>query len=246
MSFCVCRYSVQMNLICKKYYKTLFYGLLDMAIVNALIVHRVYAEKIRAKPLSHADFIVQLHEELLLLKTEDFTDANNVHDDEPTRREPTPRGPTVYVTSHKFGVSTDKTPSGHTKSRVCKVCSIYNQAQEAEERTGANTTRYFCVDCSNDRGKVYLCNVARRLSQGNALSCFSIWHSLWKNGEAIPAQSDSQTIRWRKSKEEKPSRQTDTPCSQISLDTPLSQVSMESLLSTDSLESSTSFDYSYV
>ncbi|EGZ17606.1 hypothetical protein PHYSODRAFT_419198, partial [Phytophthora sojae] len=49
----------------KKYYKTVFYGLLDIAVINAFITHREYAKSVGGKPLSHADFLIQLHEELL-------------------------------------------------------------------------------------------------------------------------------------------------------------------------------------
>ncbi|EGZ09547.1 hypothetical protein PHYSODRAFT_416846, partial [Phytophthora sojae] len=59
------RYSIQRVMRPKKYYKTVFYGLLDIAVINAFITHCEYAKSVGENPLSHADFLIQLHEELL-------------------------------------------------------------------------------------------------------------------------------------------------------------------------------------
>jgi hypothetical protein len=66
------RYSVQRSLRAKKYYMTLFFGLIDMALVNMYIVHCQYCKSVGEKPLSHAKFRAQLHHQLISRTEEDF------------------------------------------------------------------------------------------------------------------------------------------------------------------------------
>ncbi|EGZ16988.1 hypothetical protein PHYSODRAFT_399314, partial [Phytophthora sojae] len=65
----------QLRLQRYKYYKTVFYGLLYIAVINAFITHREYTKLVGGKPLSQADFRIQLHEELLALGDDDFLDT---------------------------------------------------------------------------------------------------------------------------------------------------------------------------
>ena len=49
------RFSIQLSIRCKKYYKSLFFGLVDMALVNAYIVYETaFKQKQQTPPLSHA------------------------------------------------------------------------------------------------------------------------------------------------------------------------------------------------
>ena len=66
------RYSLRMATKMTKYYKTLFLGLVDMALVNAYIIHRCHAQAKGEKPTSHADFFATLHAQLLGLRAVDF------------------------------------------------------------------------------------------------------------------------------------------------------------------------------
>ena len=66
------RYSVQRSVRFAKYYKMLFLGLFDMALVNSYIVHREYCRSVGEKPLSHALFRTRLHEQLLELTPAKF------------------------------------------------------------------------------------------------------------------------------------------------------------------------------
>lgn len=59
------RYSVQLCYKTRKYYKTLFLGLLDMALVNAFIVHRHYRKVNNRRPPKHFSFFEELMEQLL-------------------------------------------------------------------------------------------------------------------------------------------------------------------------------------
>ncbi|KAG3234759.1 hypothetical protein PI124_g20193 [Phytophthora idaei] len=59
------RYSVQLGYKSRKYYRTLFLGLLDMALVNAFIVHRHNRKVNGQRPPSHFAFFEELMEQLL-------------------------------------------------------------------------------------------------------------------------------------------------------------------------------------
>ncbi|KAE8960380.1 hypothetical protein PR001_g30404, partial [Phytophthora rubi] len=64
------RYSVQLCYKRRKYYKTLFLGLLDMALVNAFIVYR-YNKKVNNKrPPKHSAFLEELMEQLLAVDSD--------------------------------------------------------------------------------------------------------------------------------------------------------------------------------
>eukprot|EP00644_Phytophthora_capsici_P002951 jgi/Phyca11/102521/e_gw1.7.1042.1 len=56
-------------------------------------------------------------------------------------------------------------------------------------RTRSFESGYFCRTCSiAKKGRVALCNKARRLDHGSDLTCSQIWHQTWKNGTAIPPE----------------------------------------------------------
>nr|KAE8917599.1 hypothetical protein PF009_g32080 [Phytophthora fragariae] len=64
------RYSVQLCYKTRKHYKTLFLGLLDMALVNAFIVYR-YNKKVNNKrPPKHSAFLEELMEQLLAVDSD--------------------------------------------------------------------------------------------------------------------------------------------------------------------------------
>lgn len=228
----ICSYSIQRHMRYTKYYKNLFLGLLDMAIVNAFIVHRMYAESIQETPLSHVDFLVQLHEELLAVTDEDMEDDASQDALVVAPLPPvSPSIPTAFQlvnTQHTMAMSSDQTNGGHFKFRACKVCSILRGSRSEcdGERAPAFTTRCYCKECSNERGRVFLCNKVRRIDEGNHISCFNIWHSVWKNGTILP----SKTIRMRKTAED--ARAVATP-----------QDSIGTLFSPSSVFSSESVDY---
>lgn len=185
------RYSVQRSVRFAKYYKMLFLGLFDMGMVNSYVVHREYCKSKGEKPLSHANFRLVLHEQLLQLTAGEVADV-------PPRdlsgdlgmRSPSYSG---TVTNHTLIASLDKKPSGGIRFRVCKVCAILHKSGQA---TSAATTRWYCKECSNEKGRVYLCNVVHRDDEGNQLTCFQTWHRLWKNGTE---RFEGNSIRLRKS-----------------------------------------------
>ncbi|KAG3237253.1 hypothetical protein PI124_g17753 [Phytophthora idaei] len=66
------RYSLQQQTKCKKYYKAVFPGLVDMAVVNAYIVYREARKKRGVNSMTHAEFLTQLQAQMLELTEEDF------------------------------------------------------------------------------------------------------------------------------------------------------------------------------
>jgi hypothetical protein len=171
------RYSVQRSLCVKKYYKSLFFGLFDMALVNAYVVHREYCKSSLQKPRSHAQFRMLLHEQLINLSAADF-------DDVPSPETPTtarsPRHQRSIVTTHHLEFTDDKQASGKMRYRVCKVCSL----RQGDGNQTIGRTRAYCVECSTEKSRVYLCDRIRGSEDGNHMTCFQIWHQLWQNGAA--------------------------------------------------------------
>lgn len=69
------RYSIQMSVKFLKYYKTVFFGLVDLAVTNAYITFKWHAKKQGKPAMVRADFMTVLHKQLLQMKAEDFADA---------------------------------------------------------------------------------------------------------------------------------------------------------------------------
>ncbi|DAZ92780.1 TPA: hypothetical protein N0F65_000339 [Lagenidium giganteum] len=69
------RYSLQLSFQFQKYYKSLFIGLLDVALVNAFIVHKKYCEQHHIKTPSHHEFLSKLHVAMLAWSDEDIVSA---------------------------------------------------------------------------------------------------------------------------------------------------------------------------
>ncbi|POM70805.1 Hypothetical protein PHPALM_12708, partial [Phytophthora palmivora] len=65
------RCSLQRAVTFRKCYKSLFLGLVDLAIVNGYIVHRAHHAAKSTRPLTHVQYLRKLHLELINLKGED-------------------------------------------------------------------------------------------------------------------------------------------------------------------------------
>lgn len=175
------RYSVQRSLVSKKYYKSLFFGLFDMALVNAYIVHQQYCKSISEKPMSHAEFRLLLHTQLINLTEEAFEEIATSS----TASSPASiRTGSGSVTSHHLEISDDKQPCGKVRYRVCKVCSLLN----TDRSMPIGKSRAYCHECSTEKSRVYLCDRIRSTGNGNHMTCFQIWHQLWRNGTVQPGE----------------------------------------------------------
>ncbi|OWY96899.1 hypothetical protein PHMEG_00032715, partial [Phytophthora megakarya] len=64
------------------------------------------------------------------------------------------------------------------RQRQCKVCTIRKTVSSKRQ-----VTRFYCPKCSNGSKRVYLCDKVRQDHYpNNNLTCYEIWHQLWRNG----------------------------------------------------------------
>ncbi|ETP25834.1 hypothetical protein F441_01328 [Phytophthora nicotianae CJ01A1] len=168
------RYSIQRAIRMRKYYKTIFLGLVDIAMVNAFIIHKL-AMRSRGRTVpTHAVFMRRLHIALLGQTNEDFDGDDDLAD---LVTEPLPR------TAHALELTNERN-GGKRRQWLCKVCSAY-----AGSGVRSFETSYSCPTCTKaKKGRVTLCNKARRLQHGSILTCNQIWHQSWRNGMAIPPE----------------------------------------------------------
>ncbi|KAE9019498.1 hypothetical protein PR001_g13862 [Phytophthora rubi] len=173
------RYSVQLAYKTRKYYKTLFLGLVDMALVNAFIVHRLYRKQINKRHMKHYAFLEMLMEQLLavdedtFVEIEEATQAKERTAPSPGRTDSTQQGAvnaaaTIFDDGHCPQENPDTVDCEHgvkRRHRSCKVCAIFKVKPR-------KFTKYYCPECStgNRREK----------------TCFQIWHEDWSNGNDIP------------------------------------------------------------
>lgn len=181
------RYSLQKAVCYRKYYKALFLGLVDMAIINGYVVHRTVCDHRGERYMILADYMNQLHKGPLALTKSDVTRNINAEDLIPT---PTRRP------DHELTQSDDMYHGGDRQKRrqhLCKVCSALSAP-----KTKSFETTWYCRTCSTCvGGQVSLCDRVRRKDSGNMLSCSQIWHEEWVNGTAIPPALRKK-IRFRK------------------------------------------------
>ncbi|POM76667.1 LOW QUALITY PROTEIN: Hypothetical protein PHPALM_6067 [Phytophthora palmivora] len=205
------RYSMHRAVTFRKYYKSLFLGLVDLAIVNGFIIHRAY----------HADDTTidtcpvpsELHMDLINLKSEDMFVGNKFGAgalptgtfltcrfmlvDSPKSTESTggPATPTldeeaVGCTQHlpqqvKNGEDTQNSPNESSATVMC--AHYFGQMGNAVE---LRRTIAISVSVHN---QCFCCIV-----DGVRISCWEMWHTTYKSGAAIPEHLQSK-IRLRKS-----------------------------------------------
>uniref|UniRef100_H3GUJ8 Uncharacterized protein n=1 Tax=Phytophthora ramorum TaxID=164328 RepID=H3GUJ8_PHYRM len=187
------RYSVQRSITFRKYYKSLFLGLVDLALTNGYIVHRVYRKKRNMKAMTHVQYMCKLHMQLIELKAEDIYEGNTFQAGECISGE-------IYETpGAEWHVPKQgdawREHSGQRKrvQKNCKVCTILND----DGKRGATTT-YYCDGCDFP-GPIYLCMKPKWPVKNAIMSCWEIWHSEYKNGKEIRANKKGR-IRVRATK----------------------------------------------
>lgn len=179
------RYSIQKALRHRSYYKNLFFGIVDMALVNGFIIHKLVMKE-QGKPVpTHADYLARLHVELLAQQKVDF--QGNMHAQNLLS---TPLAGQPHVLT-----KTAETYKNKVRQYLCKVCSAYSDKEHRSFETP-----YSCEECSlTFGGRVALCNKVRREERGNTDTCHQTWHITWKNGTIIPPDMRKK-IRFRKRK----------------------------------------------
>jgi hypothetical protein len=173
-------YSLQTSTKFTKYYKSLFLGFVDLALVNAYISHKEAAKIAGTMAMKRAEWYSILQNQLLQLKAEDFA---GVVVTPPTAIQKRKRS-AVRLT-HVLEQGEDwVTVSGVQKrrQRSCKVCALLR----TDPKKKSFATTFFCERCSIDNAKCWLCNKIRRQYKGVAKTCFEIWHDDFDGGLAIP------------------------------------------------------------
>ncbi|OWY94291.1 hypothetical protein PHMEG_00036018 [Phytophthora megakarya] len=195
----------------KKYYHTIFLGLVDMALINAYIIYRRVqstAAPGRA-PATHAEFQRLMQRALLDVGPANFSGDLSVEAlvDTPVSKSSGPRYtlPANHMTKQVEVYRTTRGKNGkESKKRRqygCKVCSLLRPSKTPWETT------YYCVECSEakmkgagdsnigGKGKIYLCQKVRQHDPSgatNSATCSQIWHDLWRGGTNIPPTPRSQ------------------------------------------------------
>ena len=130
-------YSIQRARKFVKNYKSLFLGLVDMAIVNSFIVHKLMAKALKKPCLSHYAFMRLLHTQLIGLEEPSA---------QPPSNEATNEAATRSFYDH-IPIRSNKRKGGHggTVQRYsCKVCSI----SRAKGAPRGYDTPFHCGKCS--------------------------------------------------------------------------------------------------
>ncbi|GMF25359.1 unnamed protein product [Phytophthora fragariaefolia] len=189
------RFSLQTSTTFLKYYKSLFLGFVDMAMVNAYLSHKEAARMAGMPAMARGGWFCLLQNQLLQLKDHDFDGvvATPLLTGQKRRRAPvshthTPEQNEDWVTV--TGVQ-------KLRQRSCKVCALLRT--DSSKKSYATT--YFCERCSLDDVKMWLCNKIRREFKGVAKTCFEIWHDDFDAGEAIPPTLGKRVVLRRPGQE---------------------------------------------
>ena len=169
------RYSIQLAIRFKKYCKSIFLGLVDMALVNAFIIYRFRKTKEKQRT-SRDEFLSTLQNQLLSLQPQDLemdqeeVAEMNAHESNLHHLEESPEFQIVGTRKKR-------------RQRACKVCSLLRSNDTAR----SYNSKYYCPACSQGKKRIYLCDRVRRAESGNSLTCFQVWHFQWKSGLQLPA-----------------------------------------------------------
>ncbi|KAE9341411.1 hypothetical protein PR003_g10004 [Phytophthora rubi] len=185
------RYSLQLAVRCRKYYKTIFLGLVDIAIVNCFIVYREAQKKRGETPADHATFLQVLQTQLLQVTAGDFVEE--VFSPGPQMQERTDAIPTEHKLTEFPQWTQIREGFRKRPQHQCKVCSI--RKTKVGQRSA---TRFYCDACSDGTKRVYLCDRVRPDHYpGNTMTCHQIWHVKWKNGDERPRPRIGRDIQMR-------------------------------------------------
>uniref|UniRef100_H3GHY6 PiggyBac transposable element-derived protein domain-containing protein n=1 Tax=Phytophthora ramorum TaxID=164328 RepID=H3GHY6_PHYRM len=137
------RSSLQLARRYKKYYKSLFLGLMDLAIINGFIIYNYRRVADGKSKVSHARFLKELQLQLCQLQDDDWDQL--IRDQ---GLQPTPTKSNRTVTAH-VPVQTDEWQKGNgnetrkRQQRACKVCSVLKREDQSR---GGETT---CLQAEN-------------------------------------------------------------------------------------------------
>ncbi|POM62206.1 Pleiotropic drug resistance protein [Phytophthora palmivora] len=134
----------------RKYYKTLFLGLVDMALVNAFIGFRHYKKVNAERPAKHYAFFENLMDQLLAVDAKTYesihaaTRAENRTAVSPARSTSNEQRTPVQMEELVVSSDTPDTVQGKKtkRQRSCKVCDILKTKPR-------KYSQYYCPECSS-------------------------------------------------------------------------------------------------
>ncbi|POM65476.1 Hypothetical protein PHPALM_18797 [Phytophthora palmivora] len=133
--------------------------MLDLALVNAFIVHKLALKRVNKPVPTHTAFMRLLQTtELLSQTSEDFVAGDDLAD---RVIEPLPRHPHMLE-------KTEEMNGIKRRQWLCKVCSEYAGAGVRSCETSC-----FCVVCSREK-------------KTRRTHLRQVWHHIWKNGATMP------------------------------------------------------------
>ncbi|ETM47492.1 hypothetical protein L914_07803 [Phytophthora nicotianae] len=161
------RYSLQLQTWYKKYYRAIFMGLVDVAIVNAYIVFPEAQKRIDVRPTSHAGFLLELYAQLLAMKREVFVERSTAS-----------------------GVNSDEEDlAPFTRDHEPVECPDWQVVNGVASVVRGNVNK-------SDKAQLFLCNKVWKHYPGNSMTCFQIWHK-WDNGAKRPRPRCGRDIQSR-------------------------------------------------
>ncbi|GMF56984.1 unnamed protein product [Phytophthora fragariaefolia] len=194
------RYSLQLAIKYKKYYKSLFLGLIDLAAINPYVIHNARRAADGMRKLNHVKFLKKLHLELRQLRDDDWVSLLNPNETTPSKSRTKP------PTARHLPVQNDEWRPGNNqtgrkrRTRVCKVCSLLKDSDDIRD----GDSSIYCSDCKltttskqPKAWRVFLYDKARRKYNGVSMTRFDIWHRVWKNSTLLPTLARKRKIRAR-------------------------------------------------
>jgi hypothetical protein len=188
------KFSLQLSTKFKKYYKSLFLGFIDLALVNAYISHKEAAKMQGKHPMTRGDWLGVLQNQLLQIKAADF--AGVVPTPPPANQKR--KRSSLRLTPQLDQCNDWVTVSGVQKrrQRSCKVCALLRT-----DKKKSFATSYFCERCSLDDAKCWLCPKIRREYKGVGKTCYDIWHDDFECGDNIPSTLGKRVVMRRPGQE---------------------------------------------
>ncbi|KAG4058093.1 hypothetical protein PC123_g6933 [Phytophthora cactorum] len=168
------RYSLQLAIKYKKYYKSLFLGLVDLAVINACIVCNARRIAGGMRTGKHVKFLKQLDHELCQLREEDWKVLVST---ETTTTTPSKRRSRPQRSGHNRG--TDDVRGGDS-SVYCSDCKLLTSSKRPKA------------------WRVFLCDKARRTHNGIPITWFDLWYQVWRNGTMLPQSARKRKVRAHK------------------------------------------------
>lgn len=198
------RYSLQLCIKYKKYYKSLFLGLVDLAVINSYIIFNAARAANNMPKMSHVKFAKQLHLQLTQLREEDWATLRGDESFQSTPHNPS-QAARRRQAEHKPLQNDQWRPGNNNlgrkrRTRACKVCSLLKGIDDVP---GGDSSSY-CSKCKLKTAskkplawRVFLCEKKRHAWNGELMSCFDIWHRAWRNGTLLPRGNTRRQIRAR-------------------------------------------------